>query len=126
MILDSSAVIAILLEEPGFEELEERADKAHSISIGAPTLLEVRIVLTRKSASSARLLLFLQTIGAVTVPFTEEHLLAAVEAHERFGKGKHPARLNFGDCMSYAIARVSQEPLLFTGDDFSKTDIEAA
>jgi ribonuclease VapC len=126
MVLDSSAVVAMLLEEGGFEQLADKVDTAPSVRVGAPTLLEVRIVLTRKSSSHAKLHLFLQTIGAITVPFTAEHLAAAVEAHERFGKGQHAAKLNFGDCMSYAIARIAREPLLYTGDDFSKTDIEAA
>jgi ribonuclease VapC len=126
MVLDSSAIVAILLEENGFEQLADKVDTAPSVRVGAPTLLEIRIVLTRKSSSQAKLQLFLETIGAITVPFTPEHLVAAAEAHERFGKGRHAARLNFGDCMSYAIARVAREPLLFTGTDFSKTDIEAA
>lgn len=126
MVVDSSAIVAILLEEAGFEALEERLNRADYVSIGAPTVLEVRIVLTRKFASEAKLKPFLETIGAITVPFTHEHLRVAIEAHDRFGKGRHPAKLNFGDCMSYATARIAREPLLYTGDDFAKTDIDAA
>jgi len=68
----------------------------------------------------------LRSIGAEIVPFTEEHYDAAVSAFLRYGKGRHPAGLNFGDCMSYAFARVSGLPLLYVGTDFSKTDITAA
>ncbi len=76
--------------------------------------------------ASARLVDFL-TGGEVRItPFTAGHLDVAFEAFERYGKGRHPAKLNFGDCMSYAVARVSGQPLLYKGDDFSKTDIEAA
>jgi ribonuclease VapC len=128
MILDSSAVIAILLEERGFDRLLDRADTARNVSIGAPTLLETKIALSRKQTGDASLRLddFLERSRVRIVSFTAEHLTAAFGAFERFGKGRHPAKLNFGDCMSYAIARVSRQPLLYTGDDFSKTDIEAA
>jgi len=68
----------------------------------------------------------LRNISAEIVPFTEEHYEAAVSAFLRYGKGQHPAGLNFGDCMSYALAIVSGLPLLYTGKDFSKTDIQAA
>jgi len=68
----------------------------------------------------------LRSIGAEIVPFGEEHYEAAVSAFLRYGKGRHPAGLNFGDCMSYALARVSGLPLLYIGDDFSKTDIQSA
>lgn len=128
MILDSSAVIAILLEEAGFEPLLAKADSAEQLAIGTPTLLEVRISLARKSASnaSARLVDFL-TDGEVRItPFTADHLEVAFQAFERYGKGRHPAKLNFGDCISYAVALVSGQPLLYKGDDFAKTDIEAA
>jgi ribonuclease VapC len=128
MILDSSAVIAILLEERGFERLLDKADTARSVSIGAPALLETKIALSRKATGDASLRLgeFLEGSRIGIVSFTAEHLTAAFGAFERFGKGRHPAKLNFGDCMSYAIAYVSRQPLLFIGDDFSKTDIEAA
>ena len=68
----------------------------------------------------------LRSIGAEIVPFQEEHYEAAVSAFLRYGKGRHPARLNFGDCMSYALAVITGLPLLYTGDDFSKTDIQSA
>ena len=74
----------------------------------------------------ARLTEFIGRLGARVVPFTQEHFEVSRDAFTRFGKGRHPARLNFGDCMAYAIASVAGAPLLYVGDDFSKTDIEAA
>lgn len=128
MIIDSSALVAVILEEIGFDHLVEKMDTAKALAIGAPTLFETRLVLAKKPVDNARQRLndFLETIDAGIVPFTFEHVTAAIEAYERYGKGRHPAQLNFGDCMSYAIARVSRQPLLYIGDDFSKTDIEAA
>ena len=69
---------------------------------------------------------FLRRLEAEVVPFNEEHLDAAATAFIRFGRGRHPAALNFGDCMSYAVASVAGMPLLFSGEDFSKTDIAQA
>jgi ribonuclease VapC len=85
-------------------------------------------VLSRRLSSDARprLMGYLHKMNAEIVAFSPEHYEAAVDAFLRFGKGRHPARLNFGDCMSYAIASVAGLPLLYTGSDFSKTDIQAA
>ncbi len=127
MILDSSAVIAMVLEEAGHASLIDKVVAADDIAIGAPTLLEVRVVLSqRPNSAAAKLLEFLARVNVRVVPFTSEHVDAALFAHARYGKGHHPAKLNFGDCMSYAVARVSAQPLLYKGEDFSKTDIEAA
>jgi ribonuclease VapC len=127
MILDSSAVIAIVLEEADYATLLDKVAEADDIAIGAPTLLEIRVVLSKRpNSASARLLEFLARINVRVVPFTSEHVDAALFAHARYGKGQHPAKLNFGDCMSYAVARISGQPLLYKGDDFAKTDIEAA
>ncbi|MEN8165312.1 MAG: type II toxin-antitoxin system VapC family toxin, partial [Acidobacteriota bacterium] len=94
--------------------------------IGAPTLTETSIVLSARLDVDARTLMarFLDESGITVVPFGEAHYAAAVEAWLRFGKGRHPAQLNFGDCMSYAIAKVADQPLLCIGDDFVKTDLE--
>ena len=128
MVLDSSALVAMVLEESGFETLLAKAEAAESIAIGAPTLLETSIVLSRRLSSDARprLMGYLHRMSAEVVAFSEEHYEAAVDAFLRYGKGRHPAKLNFGDCMSYAVASVASLPLLYTGSDFSKTDIEAA
>ncbi len=69
---------------------------------------------------------FLQEAGLTVIPFAEDHWRMAVEAYARFGKRRHAAGLNFGDCLSYAVARLSGQPLLFVGDDFSKTDLPRA
>jgi ribonuclease VapC len=128
MVLDTSALVSIQLEEPGFRELFRKIDGAPTVVIGAPVLFETAMLLSARFKADARLSLGigLRRLRVDIVPFTEEHYEAAVSAFLRFGKGRHPAALNFGDCMSYAFARVSGLPLLYTGDDFSKTDITAA
>jgi ribonuclease VapC len=68
----------------------------------------------------------LQELGINEIPFSQVHWREAVEAYQRFGRGRHPARLNFGDCLSYATARLAGQPLLFIGEDFIKTDLDQA
>ncbi|HET7574672.1 MAG TPA: type II toxin-antitoxin system VapC family toxin, partial [Solirubrobacterales bacterium] len=96
--------------------------------IGAPTLVEVTIVLVRRYGEVGRTALwnFLGERQVLAIPFDGRHWSAASDAFLRFGKGRHPARLNLGDCMTYAVARVAGEPLLFIGNDFAKTDIAPA
>jgi len=124
MILDTSAVVAIVMKEPGYEELLRTMAKGNP-AIGTATLTETAIVLSARLESDARSLLarFLSEASIAIVPFGESHYGAAVEAWLRYGKGKHPAALNFGDCLSYAVARLADEPLLFVGEDFAQTDI---
>ncbi|MET9265959.1 type II toxin-antitoxin system VapC family toxin [Amycolatopsis sp. NPDC004079] len=126
MIIDSSAIVAILLREPGHDRLEERLAEATAPRIGAPTLVEVGVVLTVRLGSRGRLALarFMQDNRITVVPFTEEHTEIATDAFSQFGKGRHPAKLNLGDCHSYATAKISGEPLLCIGDDFPQTDLE--
>jgi len=128
VIVDSSAIIALVLREPGWEDLVDKIAAAPSCAIGAPTLAETAIVLTAKIGPTVRVTLgrLLHEAGIVVIPFAEEHWSAAVEAYARFGKGRHPAKLNFGDCLTYAIARLSGQSLLFVGNDFTKTDVTAA
>jgi ribonuclease VapC len=128
MILDKSAVIAILAGEPDAAIYAERIEAAPTPRIGAPALLEASMVLTRwfGDAAEAALDAFVREAGLEIVAFDLAQLRAAQEAYRRFGKGRHPAGLNFGDCMSYALARVCQEPLLFKGEDFVLTDIVSA
>lgn len=128
MILDSSAVVAITLREPGFEDLLNRLSAARHVGIGVPTLTETAIVLSARISRDARGLLarFLQEGNIISVPFGDAHFGVAVDAWLRYGKGRHPAALNFGDCMAYATAKVAGEPLLCRGDDFAKTDLELA
>ena len=125
MIIDTSTVVAIFLKEPGYEPLVSALSAAGNAGMGTPTLAEAGIVLTARLGFDARGVLarFLQEFGIVEVPFGELHWRAAVDAYSRFGKGRHAAGLNFGDCMTYAVARLADQPLLFVGEDFNKTDL---
>jgi ribonuclease VapC len=125
VILDSSAIVAIVVREPGFERLVARLREADTLGIGAPTLTEVGLVLEARFKLDARSVLerFLRDFEVAVVPFGELHWQEALDAYHRFGKGRHPAALNFGDCMSFATARLAEQPLLFVGEDFPKTDL---
>lgn len=126
MIVDSSAIIAIFLREPDAESLLSAIFDADYVGIGAPTAAETGIVLTNRLRRDATMLLdrFFREADIDRVPFGIAHWHEAVQAYARFGKGRHPAALNFGDCMTYATASLAREPLLCKGDDFSKTDLE--
>lgn len=128
MTVDSSALVAILLQEAENERLVEAISMAPTCVTGAPTLLETSILIQmRRGDDGARDLdLLVGRTGLVVLPFTEDHTRIARIAFKRFGKGRHKAALNFGDCMSYAVARHSGLPLLFKGRDFAATDIAAA
>jgi ribonuclease VapC len=128
MILDTSAIVAIALKEPGFEELLRKVIEAPSLAVGVPTLTEAAIVLSARLGQDSRAMLarFLLEGSVATVPFGDAHFSMAVDAWLRYGKGRHPAGLNFGDCLSYATAKLAGEPLLCTGDDFPQTDVELA
>jgi len=126
VILDSSALVAILLREPGYEALLDAAAGASELGIGAPTLVEAGIVLAARTGSDSRGLLsrFLAEAAVVTVALSDAHWSAAIDAWLRFGKGRHPAALNFGDCLAFATARVAGRPLLCVGNDFARTDLD--
>lgn len=128
MILDSSAILAIVFRESGHDELLDRLEAADAVAVGTPTLCETGIVLYARlgSASYGMLERFLDEFGIQEIPFGEVHWREAVDAFRRFGKGHHPAALNFGDCLTYTAAHLSGEPLLFVGDDFAHTDLVAA
>jgi ribonuclease VapC len=128
MILDTSAIVAIALKEPGYEELLRKVVDAPGLAVGVPTLTETAIVLSARLRQDARALLarFLLEGSVATVPFGDAHFSMAVDSWLRYGKGRHPAALNFGDCLSYSTAKLAGEPLLCTGEDFSMTDVELA
>jgi ribonuclease VapC len=128
LILDSSAVIAILRKEPGYEDLVALTPTDPGPGIGAPTLSEAGIVLVSRLGERGRSLLgrFITETDTDVIPFGEDHWQLAVEAHHRYGKGRHRAGLNFGDCLTYAVAKLAGEPLLAVGDDFAHTDLELA
>jgi len=116
------------LREPGYERLFQRVQAADVVLIGAPTLFESAVVLTARSGHGARAVLdaAIRQMAVLVVPFSHEHFDQATSAFLRFGKGRHPAALNFGDCMSYAVAKVANMPLLYVGNDFSQTDVASA
>ncbi len=128
MILDSSAIVAIVLREPGFEPVLSKLTAAEVIGVGTPTLAETGIVLSWKLSkdSTALLRIFLQEFGVVAIPFGETHWREAVSAYVRYGRHRRPAGLKIGDCMTYATARLAQRPLLCLGNDFAKTDLALA
>lgn len=128
MILDSSAVVAVLTGELGFESLLGRLDASDSLAIGTPTLVEAEIVLVGRVGPARRMFLadFLAERNVAVLSFDEEHWREALSAFLRYGKGRHPAGLNYGDCMTYATARLAHEPLLCLGNDFALTDLELA
>ena len=128
MIVDTSAIVAIFLREPDYEEIYRKIANTPQVAIGAPTLVECGLVLSNRLSTDARPLLsrFLSTANITVVAFSEAHYLAATGAYLKYGKGRHPAKLNFGDCLTYAVAKLAQMPLLFVGNDFTQTDLPPA
>jgi ribonuclease VapC len=125
MIIDSSAILAVIGKEPGYERIIHELAASPGTRIGAPTRLESGIVLTARFGARGKTALarFLQENSIQTAAFDESHVGVALDAYSRFGKGRHPAALNFGDCCAYAVASLADEPLLCIGDDFTKTDL---
>ena len=129
MIVDASAVLAILFDEPEGREMGEMlSTAAESLTMSPINFLEaaVRVDGLRSDEKSAKLDALLTTLRIEIAPATAEQALLAREAYRRFGKGNHAAKLNLGDCFAYAPAKARNEPLLFKGDDFRLTDVEAA
>lgn len=128
MIVDSSALVALLRAEPGADALAAAIDRAGGGLVPAPAYLETCMVMAGRSGPESRpeVDALLGTFDLRVVQFTEDHARAAGEAFLRYGKGRHPAGLNFGDCMAYAVAQTEGTPLLFTGGDFALTDVQMA
>ena len=127
MIVDSSAVIAVLFDEPDREKITRAIGNDERRFMSAATLLEASIVVEAKRGEHAgrELDLLLHRADVEIVPLDTEQSRVATTAWRRFGKGRHPAALNFGDCFAYALSTVTGEPLLFSGTDFAKTDVAA-
>jgi ribonuclease VapC len=125
VIVDSSAIVAILLKERGYERLLDRLAAAEQVSMGAPTVLESSLELCSRLGHAGKTLLarFLQEAEIEVVEFAADHWTVAADAYLAYGKGRHHAGLNFGDCMTYAVAKLAGEPLLCLGDDFPATDL---
>jgi len=128
MIIDSSALLAIFLVEPDRERILNRIMMAETRRISAANVLEAGITLESRNgeASGRELDLFLNQAQIQIVPVDAEQVEVARKAWRRYGKGRHPAALNFGDCFAYALAATLDEPLLAIGMDFRRTDITLA
>lgn len=128
MIVDTSAIVAIVKEEAGFDQLLEVIAAQAARRLSAASYVESAIVIdARRSAASADLDALLTRMGIAIEVVTESQARIARQAYQAYGKGSgHPARLNFGDCFAYALAKDKAEPLLFKGDDFARTDVQSA
>ncbi len=128
MILDTSALIAILYREPEAALFTGLIHDADRCLLSAGSYLEFSIVMERQTEPDAdrQRDMFFRRAGIIVEPFTVEQAHIARQAFHDFGKGRHPAGLNFGDCFSYALAKFMGEPLLFKGEDFKKTDLLSA
>jgi len=129
VIVDTSAVVAILLGEPGADDLARAVLADPRPRMSAATFVELAAVVHQNGAPQQRRRLdaLLDRLGVEVVAMTPEHARIAAEAYRDFGRGSgHPARLNLGDCFAYVLAAAEDEPLLFVGDDFSRTDLRPA
>lgn len=128
MVLDSSAVLAILFDEPERKTFTTAVEQDRRRLMSAANLLESAMIIeSRRGEPAGRELdLLLHRAGVQIVPVDAEQVESARSAWRRFGRGRHPAGLNFGDCFAYALAATTGEPLLFKGDDFQRTDVPAA
>ncbi|HEV7253258.1 MAG TPA: type II toxin-antitoxin system VapC family toxin [Mesorhizobium sp.] len=128
MVVDSSALIAILEGESESRAFRDLIVAAEVCSISSATMFETSMVVLARQGEDgmAELRDFVHDAAIEVVAFNAHHAELALEAFRRFGKGRHPAALNFGDCFSYALSRSTGEPLLFKGEDFSRTDIKPA
>ena len=128
MIVDTSAIVAILRREPEGDAFFERVLDAERPAMSAVALVEASLVIEGRGgrAAGARLDRFLARAGVEIVAVTADTARLAREAWRIWGKGNHPARLNLGDCFAYALAQERGEPLLFKGEDFARTDVRRA
>jgi ribonuclease VapC len=126
MVVDTSALVAILQDEPERRKFNEAIEAAEARSISTASFLETSIILeSRFGADGVRDLdLFIAKAQIALISVDEEQAHVARDGFRKYGKGRHPAGLNYGDCFSYALARSRDEPLLFKGQDFLKTDVE--
>lgn len=128
MIVDSSAALAIVLGEPDADRFVRALTGAESCRMSVANFLEAAMVVEGRGGRAAgdEFDLLVERAPIELVEVTVEQAYAARRAWRRYGKGRHPAGLNFGDCFAYALAETTQEPLLYKGDNFSATDVEPA
>lgn len=125
IVVDTFALMAVVLDEPTAETCSEILARTDEIIISAGTLTEALIVAARRGVGPIMQRL-ITGLGCQVIALTEQGAVKAAEAYARWGRGVHPAGLNYGDCFAYALARQRMCALLFVGDDFAKTDIAAA
>jgi ribonuclease VapC len=125
MVVDTSALMAIVLDEPEADRCEAVLLAATTVAISAGTLAEALIVAGRRSVG-LQMTRLVQGVGMDVVPVTSATTRRIADAYARWGKGIHPARLNLGDCFAYALAAERAWPLLYIGNDFSRTDVANA
>ena len=128
MIVDASALLAVVLDEPDGRHFAEIIASAPRARMPAPTWFEAALAVDIRGddLASHRFDDAVRDLGIELMAFTPEHAESARKARRVYGRRQHPARLNFGDCMVYGVAKAEREPLLFKGNDFSQTDIEPA
>jgi ribonuclease VapC len=128
VVVDTSAIVSVLLKEADARPLIRKLYRAHSRQISAVSYMESSMVLMSRLGDNTEGALdgMLQRAKIAIVPVSVDHAKVAVAAFRQYGKGRHPASLNFGDCFSYALAKSTGEPLLFKGLDFAKTDVASA
>ena len=128
MIVDTSAMMAILRKEPEAPAFGAALTEAPRAAISAATLVELCVVAESRAGAAIRpeVEALMADAGIEVAPFTAEQAALACEGWRRFGKGRHAAGLNLGDCFAYALARARDEPLLFKGEDFPRTDVRRA
>jgi ribonuclease VapC len=128
MTLDTSALVSLLFSEPGHLDLVDVMLAADVLRIGAPTLVETSLVFEGRRGKPAGRLLedLVEELGITVVPFGESEWRRAAAAFSKYGRGRHKAALNFGDCLAYATAAIAGDSLLFVGADFRHTDIAPA
>lgn len=126
MIVDTSALVAIAFREASANQLVDALERSRFARISSMTLLELRIVLAAGFKLGDLPDEMLRRYRIEPIDFTVEHSAEAAKAHQRYGRGTHPAKLNFGDCAAYATAKLADEPLLYVGGDFAQTDIVSA
>ncbi|MFQ5790289.1 MAG: type II toxin-antitoxin system VapC family toxin [Acidobacteriota bacterium] len=127
MVIDTSALVAILLDEPGAEQIEDAISEDPVRLVSAASVLETSIIVEARfgEPGGRELDLLIHRAAIDIAPVTADQIEVARQAFRSFGRGRHPAALNFGDCFSYALSKTSGEPLLFKGDDFAQTDAES-
>jgi ribonuclease VapC len=125
MVIDTSAVVAVLFDEPGWEFVNATIARDAGPVMSAVTRVECGLVVEARYRDQGRLLLedYLVNADITVIPTDDEQVRLALDAWRRYGRGRHPARLNLGDCFSYALAKARGDRLLYVGNDFSQTDV---